>query len=107
LTDQTPEEASSMEFIQVVEFQTSNIDEVIAVARGGYPDSAVKPSSVTVMKDRDRPNTYATLLRFDSYEDAMAHSESDLTHERVARLAPLMSGERRFYNLDVIDEYQP
>ena len=95
-----------MEFIQVVQFETSNIDEVIAIARGGYPDGAVKPSSVTVMKDRDRPNGYATLLRFDSYEDAMTHSESDSTHERVARLAPLM-GERRFYNLDIIDEYQP
>jgi hypothetical protein len=107
LTDQTPEEAGSVEFIQIVQYQTSNIDEVIAVARGGYPDGAVKPSSVTVMKDRDRPNTYATLLRFDSYEDAMAHSESDSTHERLERLAPLMVGERRFYNLDIVDEYQP
>jgi hypothetical protein len=97
-----------VEFIQIVEYQSSDIDAVIEIARASeYPEGAVKPLSVIVVKDRDRPNTYATLLRFASYEDAMAHSESDSTHERLKQLAPLMEGERRFYNLDIVNEDQP
>jgi len=46
------------------------------------------------------------MLRF-SYEDAMRHSEAASTHELLERLAPYMTGERRFYNLDVIDGGQP
>jgi len=60
-----------------------------------------------VVRDRDRPGTYATILRFKSYEDAMHHSESDATHERIAKLGSLMKGDTRFYNLDVLDEMNP
>ncbi len=97
-----------MEFIQIVEYQSDDIDEVIKTAGSvPVPDGAPKPSSVVVVRDRDRPGTFATILRFDSYEDAMRHSESDATHERIAKLAPLMKGEARFYNLDVLDETKP
>src|SRR5450759_3560705 len=103
-----PPGGRSVEFIQIVEYQSSDIDAVIEIARASeYPEGAVKPLSVIVVMDRDRPNTYATLLRFASYEDAMAHSESDSTHERLKQLAPLMEGERRFYNLDIVNEDQP
>ena len=37
----------------------------------------------------------------------MRHSESDATHERIAKLGPLMKGDARFYNLDVLDETNP
>ena len=66
-----------------------------------------KPSSVIVTRDRDRPGHYATILRFDSYEDAMQHSESDATHERMAKIGSLMKGETSFHNLDVLDEVHP
>lgn len=56
------------------------------------------------MRDRDRPGTYATILRFNSYEEAMRHSESDATRERIAKLGPLMKGNTRSYNLDILDE---
>ena len=96
------------EYIQIVEYQSDDIDAVIAAANSvPVPDGVPKPSSVLVVRDRDRPGTYATILRFNSYEDAMRHSESDATHERVGKLGPLMKGETRFYNLDVLNETVP
>ena len=96
------------EYIQIVEYQADDIDAVIKVANSvPVPDGVPKPTSVIIVRDRDRPRTYATILRFDSYEDAMRHSESDATHDRVAKLGPLMKGEMRFYNLDILDETNP
>lgn len=93
------------EYIQIVEYQSDDIDAVIAGANSvEVPEDVPKPSSVVVVRDRDRPGTYATILRFDSYEDAMRHSDSEATQERLAKIGPLMKGERRFYNLDVVDE---
>ncbi len=95
------------EYIQIVTYESDDIDGVIAGANSvPVPDDVPKPISITVVKDRDRPGSYATILRFASYEDAMQHSESDATHERIAKIAPLMKGETGFYNLDVIDEMQ-
>lgn len=96
------------DYIQIVEYQSDDIDAVIAAANSvPVPDDVPRPTSVAVVRDRDRPGTYASILRFKSYEDAMRHSESDATHERLAKLRPLMKGETRFYNLDVLDERTP
>ena len=96
------------EFIQIVTYDSDDIDAVIEAANSvPVPDDVPKPSSVVVARDRDRPGHYATILRFDSYEDAMKHSESDATHERIAKFGPLMKGEMSFHNLDVLDEVHP
>jgi hypothetical protein len=96
------------EFIQIVTFDCDDIDAVIEAANSvPVPEGLPRPSSIAVAQDRDRPGHYATILRFDSYEDAMKHSESEHTHERVAKFSPLMKGEPTFHNLDIIDERQP
>ncbi len=96
------------EYIQIVEYESDDIDAVIEAAKSvPVPDNVPKPTSAIVVRDRDRPGTYATILRFHSYEDAMRHSESDATHERIAKIGPLVKGENRFYNLDVLDEMNP
>jgi hypothetical protein len=96
------------DYIQIVEYQSDDIGEVIKTANSvPVPEGVPRPTSVIVVRDRDRPDTYATILRFNSYEDAMRHSESDATHERIAKLGPLMRGDARFYNLDVLDESSP
>ena len=96
------------EYIQIVEYESDDIDAVIRAANSvPVPDGIPKPTSVIIVRDRDRPGTYASILRFNSYEDAMRHSESDATHERIAKLGPLMKGDARFYNLDVLDETNP
>jgi hypothetical protein len=96
------------EYIQIVEYESDDIDAVITAANSvPVPDDVPKPSSVIVARDRDRPGTYATILRFNSYEEAMRHSDSDATHKRIAKLGSLMKGNTRFYNLDVLDERNP
>ena len=96
------------EYIQIVEYESDDIDAVISTANSvPVPDDVPKPTSVIVVRDRDRPGMYATILRFNSYEDAMRHSESEATNERIAKLGSLMKGETRFYNLDVLDETHP
>ena len=96
------------EFIQIVTYDSDDIDAVIKGANSvPVPDGVPKPSSVMVARDRDRPGHYATILRFDSYEDAMEHSESDATHERIAKISSLWKGEPSFHNLDVLDELHP
>jgi hypothetical protein len=93
------------EYIQIVEYESDDVEAVIEAANSvPVPADVPKPSSVIVVRDRDRPGTYATILRFDSYEDAMRHSESDATHERIAKIGSHMKGQTRFYNLDVLDE---
>jgi hypothetical protein len=96
------------EYIQIVESESDDIDAVIRAANSVPVLSDVpKPTSVIVVRDRDRPGTYATILRFDSYEDAMRHSENDATHERIAKFGPLMKGDARLYNLDILEETNP
>jgi hypothetical protein len=93
------------EFIQIVEYQADDIDALVRAANSvPVPEGVPEPTSVIVVRDRDRPQTYATILRFKSYEDAMRHSESDATQERITKIGPLMKGETRFYNLDIVDE---
>ena len=96
------------EYIQIVEYESDDIDAVIRAANSvPVPNDVPKPTWVIVVGDRDRPGTYATILRFNSHEEAMRHSESDATHERIAKFGPLMKGDARFYNLDILDETNP
>ena len=37
----------------------------------------------------------------------MKHSESDATHERIAKISSLWKGEPSFHNLEVLDERRP
>lgn len=96
-----------MDYVQIVEYECNDIDAMREVARGRDYGDAPKPKSVTIVRDRDRAGTYATILRFDSYEAAMQHSEAASTHELLEKLAPYMKGERRFYNLDVLEDETP
>jgi hypothetical protein len=96
-----------MDYIQIVEYECADIDAMRELARNRDYGDAPKPKSVTIVRDRDREGTYATILRFDSYEAAMQHSEAASTHELLEKLASLMTGERRFYNLDVLEDSTP
>jgi quinol monooxygenase YgiN len=90
-------------FIQIIEFQTSRIDEIQALADERSP--VTQPGStvhrVTVTADRDRPGYYLTIAEFDSYESAMENSNRPETGEFAAQMAKLCDGPPKFYNLDV------
>ena len=100
-----------MEFVQIIEYQTSKPEEMQALgeevqamrAEGG----GVAPSSILVVQDRDRPNTYLTIVRFPSYEEAMENSQREDTSQMAARMAALTDGPPTFRNLDVVMEANP
>jgi len=98
-----------MEFIQIVEYKTSKIDEVRKLAEeflakrqaeGGGPT----PTLVTVAQDRDQDDVYMSIVRFPSHEEAMANSEREDTAEFAQAMGALCDGPPTFRNLDVMME---
>ena len=95
-----------MEFIQIIEFSTTRLDEIQALvdewraATGGR--SQARHSTLT--EDRDRPGTYLQLVRFPSYEAAMANSNLPETGHLAEQLAKLCDGPPAFRNLDLVRE---
>lgn len=65
-----------MEFIQVIEFNTSRIDEFNAALDEWLTQTAGQRTATrgTQTMDRDQPNTYVQIIEFPSYEEAMANS---------------------------------
>jgi quinol monooxygenase YgiN len=93
-----------MSFIQIIEHQTSRIEEIAKLAeemrasRPG-PNPVVR---MAVGADRDNPGRYFTIVEFESYEAAMANSDDPATQEFAGRFAELLDAPPVFYNLDVI-----
>ncbi len=89
-------------FVQIVEIQTSRIDEVEALIEemrsGGRPMPMVR---ATRTADRDRPGHYLNILEFESYEQAMDNSNRPETTEMAQKMAALCDAPPKFYNLDV------
>ena len=93
-------------FIQVIEYQTSRIDEVRALGdEMENQRQAGTVQAITVTADRDHPNHYRTVAMFDSYESAMENSQRPETQEFAKRMAALCDGPPTFHNLDVIYEW--
>jgi hypothetical protein len=96
-------------FIQIIEYQTSRIDEVQALINERRSqmagDTTVRRGTMTA--DRDRPGYYLTIIEFDSYESAMENSNRPDTGEMAAKMAKLCDGPPTFYNLDVWEAWKP
>lgn len=95
-----------MAFIQIIEYQTSKIDELTAALDGWLAATKGKRAATRGVqtKDRDAANTYVQIVEFPSYEDAMANSNLPETGEFAAKLASLCDGPPSFRNLEVIRE---
>jgi len=98
-----PEQGSNVAaFVQIVEFTTSRIDEVEALAdamRAQREAGTVLRGTFT--SDRDRPNHYLSVIEFDSHESAMENSNRPETAEFASKMAALCDGPPSFHNLDV------
>jgi hypothetical protein len=96
-------------FVQIIEFKSSNIDEIKKLAedfRGKREaEGTGGPVSGVVTEDRDRPGTYLNIVRFPSYEIAMENSNNPLTQEFAKNMMALCDGEPTFYNLNVLDSW--
>ncbi len=97
-----------MEFVQIIEYQTSKIDELRRLLdefRGRRAGSdAPAPTQIMVTKDRDRDNVYLSIVRFGSYEEAMENSNREDTSQMAQRFAELCDRPPTFRNLDVIQD---
>ena len=92
-----------MAFIQIIEYTTTNLEEVEAVLEEWVVRTEGQRSATraTFTADRDRPDTYVQIVEFPSYEAAMQNSSLPATSELAGRIAALCEEPPRFRNLDV------
>ena len=90
-------------FVQIMEFETSHIDELEALMEKFQQDrcDALLASKATMTEDRNRPGHYFAIVEFDSYEEAMKNSNDPATSEMAERINALLEGPRVFHDLDV------
>ena len=94
-----------MSFIQIIEYKTTRMDEIrelIEKYRANSPDGGPERTA-TVTKDRDRADTYVTIVEFESWEAAQANSARPETNEMAQAMGALCEGPPTFYNLDVVE----
>jgi hypothetical protein len=95
-----------MEFLQILEFQTSHLDEILALDKKWREATKGKrtATSMTITQDRDRPGTYLWMIRFPSYDAAMQNNELPETQQISADMMKLADGPASFRNLDVVEQ---
>ena len=95
-----------MAFVQIIEFQTSRVDEFDALLEARLAQSKDWRTATRSLrtKDRDRPNTYVQIVEFPSYEKAQENSSRPETAEFAGRLAALCDAPPAFRNPDVLVE---
>jgi hypothetical protein len=95
-----------MGFVQIIEYTTSDIDGMRAVADAWERATAGKNTvgRRVITQDRDHPGRYCSIVFFDSYESAMENSGLPETKALSARMAEMADGPATFRNLDVLEE---
>ena len=90
-------------FIQIMQIETSRIEEVeaLAVRMREERGDALLASKATVAADRDNPGHYFLIIEFNSYEEAMENSNDPETGRWEAQMGELYDGPPVFHNLDV------
>ena len=91
-------------FVQIMEFDTSRIEEVDALARELVKEAGAGflARKATTTEDRDRRGHYYVIVEFDSYEAAMKNSENPVVNEFAAKMGELLDAPPTFHNLDVV-----
>ena len=99
------EDAGPGRFVQLIEFQTTRIDEVRALERRWRDaiEGAGAATAMSITKDRDRHNRYVWMIEFPSSEDAARSDELDETQYIAEQLMKLADGPAVFRNLDRLD----
>ena len=92
-----------MTFMQIMEITTTHPDEIQALVDQWSAKTKGRRTAQrsTLAADRDRPNTYVSVVEFPSYEEAMTNSSLPETAEFAANLASLCDSPPVFHNLDV------
>jgi len=95
-----------MKFVQIVEFQTTRLDEVLALDQKWRDATMGKrtATAMTIAKDRDKPDTYLMLIEFPSYDAAQQNNELPETQSIAQEMQQLSSAPAVFRNLDVMEQ---
>jgi hypothetical protein len=95
-----------MKFAQIIEFETSRIDEFNANLDAWMVRSEGHrvPHRAVLRRDRDAENRYLLMVEFSSYERGMENSNRPETAEFATFLAGMCDGPLKFRNLDVLRE---
>ena len=90
-------------FIQIMEFETSHIDELEALMKTFQKErgDALLATKATITEDRTRPGHFLVIVEFDSYEEAMRNSNDPVTSEYAEKVAAMLEGPQIFHDLDV------
>ena len=93
-----------MAFVQIIEFQTTRIDEFVELVDEWLASTEGEriPTRGQLTRDRDRADTYLQIVEFPSYDKAMENSRRPDTTSLAERVAKLCLGPPTFRNLDVI-----
>lgn len=95
-----------MAFIQIIDFHTSNFDEVSALEaqwRASTEGKRTLRRSI-VTRDRNDPDRYMVLAFFDDFDSAMANSAMPETGEFADKMKTIADGPASFADLDVIND---
>ena len=93
-------------FVQIIQYETDDIDASIALDKEYLEKTEGKRASGRGLTcaDRDNPGRYFTIVEFDSYEDAQKNNDMPETQEFAEKQMKNSKGEATFYNLDVLFE---
>ena len=97
-----------MAFVQIIDFRTSQFDEMRQVADEWEKATAGKRKTGRriVAQDREDPERHFIVVFFESYEDAMENSSLPETDALSKKMMGFAQGPPKFYNLDVQDDRQ-
>jgi hypothetical protein len=95
-----------MAFVQIIEFQSGNIDAMQEVAERWEKASAGKRTAGRrlLCRDHQNANRYFNVVFFDSYESAMQNSNLPETQQFSQEMMKFADGPPTFYDLDVVDD---
>jgi hypothetical protein len=95
-----------MKYVQIIEFTTTRIDEVMGLDKKWRESTAGKrtATAMSITRDRDRPNTYLWMVEFPSAEDAARNNDLPETAEIAEQMGKLCDGEPLFRNLDLLEQ---
>ena len=93
-----------MKFMQVIEYRTSQFDEVNKLVEAWLAQTEGKRTVAQGFtgRDREEPDKYVDIIVFPSYEEAMRNSDLPETQALAGKMVSLCDGEVTFHNLDVV-----
>jgi quinol monooxygenase YgiN len=91
-----------MTFIQIVEFETDQPEQIRALANQmRATNSSPHWSRLTTTRDHNNPSRYATIIEFPSWEAAQESNADPQTQDFARQMGALCSAGPTFTNLDV------